>query len=63
MEISANLVSFVVFLSSVVTLHAVELTFELQDRDTQCFYEEIKKGEQSTVEFQVRSVMANSRVR
>jgi len=32
---------------------SVELTFELQDRDTQCFYEEIKKGEKSTVEFQV----------
>ena len=33
---------------------AVELTFELQDRDTQCFFEDMKKGEQSTLEFQVR---------
>lgn len=32
---------------------AVELTFELQDRDTQCFFEDMKKGEQSTLEFQV----------
>ena len=34
---------------------ASEFTFELPDRDTQCFYEEILNGTRCTLEFQVRS--------
>jgi len=30
-----------------------ELTFELPDNEKQCFYEEVKMGEKSTLEFQV----------
>ena len=45
-----------VLIASVLPVFGVELTFELQDRDTQCFFEEIKKGDKSTVEFQVRFV-------
>ncbi|XP_055333835.1 transmembrane emp24 domain-containing protein 7-like [Paramacrobiotus metropolitanus] len=49
-----NVCRVYVFLSCyLLAVSAVELTFELQDRDTQCFFEDIKKGEQSTVEFQV----------
>ena len=33
---------------------AVEFTFELPDRDRQCFYEEIKQGTRGTLEYQVR---------
>lgn len=33
---------------------AGELTFELPDNEKQCFYEDIKAGEKTTVEFQVR---------
>ena len=33
--------------------YCVELTFELPDSAKQCFFEEIKEGEESTVEFQV----------
>lgn len=40
-------------LLSVLHAAAVELTFELQERDTQCFYERVKKGEKAMVEFQV----------
>lgn len=32
---------------------ATELMFELPDRDTQCFYEEIDKGVSSVLEYQV----------
>ena len=32
---------------------AVEFTFELPDRDRQCFYEEIKQGTRGTLEYQV----------
>lgn len=31
----------------------VELTFELPDNQKQCFHEEIKKGDESTIDFQV----------
>lgn len=30
-----------------------ELTFELPDSEKQCFFEQIEKGVQSTIEFQV----------
>lgn len=33
---------------------AMEMMFELPDRDTQCFYEDIDKGVSSTLEYQVR---------
>ena len=32
---------------------AVEFTFELPDRDRQCFHEEIKQGTKGTLEYQV----------
>jgi len=44
---------FLVIFHAVFPALGVELTFELQDRDTQCFFEEIKKGDKSTIEFQV----------
>jgi protein ERP2 len=34
-------------------LMAVELTFELPDSAKQCFHEEIRQGNKSTIEFQV----------
>lgn len=51
-----NLLLLTTFSSYFVATKAVELTFELQDRDTQCFFEDIKKNEQSTVEYQVNHV-------
>ena len=39
--------------ASVWSSLAVELTFELPDRDQQCFYEEIKQGTRGTLEYQV----------
>lgn len=33
---------------------AVELTFELPDNAKECFYEEIEKGTECTLEYQVR---------
>jgi emp24/gp25L/p24 family/GOLD len=33
--------------------HCVELTFELEDNAKQCFYEEIKKNQTATLEYQV----------
>ena len=36
-------------------LHAIELTFELPDNANQCFYEELKAGTESVIEYQVRS--------
>jgi len=41
-------------LALVSTALAVELTFELPDNAKQCFYEDIRQGTDSTVEFQVR---------
>jgi protein ERP2 len=35
------------------TIQAIELTFELPDSDTQCFYEDIEKDTDCTIEFQV----------
>lgn len=46
------------FFLSLLTLSwhcgAMEMMFELPDRDTQCFYEDIDKGVSSTLEYQVR---------
>ena len=36
---------------------AVELTFELPDNEKQCFYEDIKAGEKTSVEFQVSATV------
>ena len=38
---------------SVWSSFAVEFTFELPDRDRQCFYEDIKQGTKGTLEYQV----------
>ncbi|KAK2717921.1 transmembrane emp24 domain-containing protein 7-like [Artemia franciscana] len=32
---------------------SVELTFEVQDKGSECFYQDLTKGESSTIEFQV----------
>lgn len=40
-----------VFISVVL---GTELTFELPDSEKQCFFEQIEKGVQSTIEFQVK---------
>ena len=34
-------------------VEATELSFELPDRDRQCFYEDLEKGTKCTLEFQV----------
>lgn len=33
--------------------HGTELTFELPDKATQCFYEEIKEGTKAIIDYQV----------
>lgn len=48
------LASILVLLCSVLwRCQATELMFELPDRDRQCFYEEIEKGDRCTLEYQV----------
>ena len=39
---------------------SVELTFELPDNAKECFYQQMDKGANATVEFQVNSDVANS---
>ena len=51
-------VSLVLLLACLPCLLAVELTFELPDSAKQCFHEEIRQGNKSTVEFQVREAVA-----
>ena len=51
---SRLLVVLVVLCVCVWSSLAVEFTFELPDRDRQCFYEEIKQGTRGTLEYQVR---------
>ncbi|XP_037068469.1 transmembrane emp24 domain-containing protein 7-like [Pollicipes pollicipes] len=48
-----TLLGLLICLSLVYICTAVELTFELPDNEKQCFYEDIKAGEKTTVEFQV----------
>ena len=43
----------VLLYASVWSSLAVEFTFELPDRDQQCFHEEIKQGTKGTLEYQV----------
>lgn len=47
----------VLILTCLVTSgNAVELTFELPDNAKECFHEDIEKGVETTLEFQVKSV-------
>lgn len=48
----SNIVMFVI-LSCRFTISAVELSFELPDNARECFYEEIKKNQTATLEYQV----------
>ena len=43
----------VVLCTSLASSLAVEFTFELPDRDRQCFHEEVKQGTRGTLEYQV----------
>lgn len=42
-----------IMLNTVTYCQGTEFMFELPDRDRQCFYEEIKKGVSSNLEYQV----------
>lgn len=54
---SGLLVLLVAVVWLLLQAEATELTFELPDRDKQCFYEQIEKGISCTLEYQVaRSV-------
>lgn len=41
------------FLGRRIIVNSVELTFELPDNARECFFEEIKKNQTATLEFQV----------
>lgn len=43
----------IVVLTLFGALFGIELTFELPDNQNQCYYEDIKKGTDCTIEFQV----------
>lgn len=43
----------ILVLSSFVFAGSVELTFELPDNAKECFYQEMKKNDSATLEFQV----------
>ena len=47
------LFAFSISFSALYISSAVELTFELPDNEKQCYYEDIKAGEKTSVEFQV----------
>jgi len=42
-----------IWLCALAYIHAIELTFELPDNANQCFYEDITKDTESTIEMQV----------
>ena len=42
---------------------ATELTFELKENDEQCFFEEVNKGDNSNIEFEVRKSPSSARPR
>ncbi|XP_076081356.1 transmembrane emp24 domain-containing protein 7-like isoform X2 [Mytilus galloprovincialis] len=50
-----KLIGVIAVLSLLSVVFAGELTFELPDNERQCFFEQIEKGVQSTLEFQVIS--------
>ncbi|XP_052084367.1 transmembrane emp24 domain-containing protein 7-like isoform X2 [Mytilus californianus] len=52
---SEKLIGIIALLSLLSVVFAGELTFELPDNERQCFFEQIEKGVQSTLEFQVIS--------
>ncbi|CAC5404389.1 TMED7 [Mytilus coruscus] len=52
---SEKLIGVIAVLSLLSVVFAGELTFELPDNERQCFFEQIEKGVQSTLEFQVIS--------
>lgn len=47
------LVLFIILITQGRVSRSTELTFELPDRKTECFYEEIEKGTKSVIDFQV----------
>lgn len=47
------LIKFITLLAFTPYIRSVELTFELPDAAEQCFYEDIKQGTKSTIEYQV----------
>ena len=40
---------------------ATELTFELKENDEQCFFEEVNKGDNSNIEFEVKLIAKSTR--
>lgn len=48
-----RIISVLAFVCTVHTSLCGELTFELPDNEKMCFHEEVAKGEQATLEFQV----------
>lgn len=44
---------FLILIFKIEKIKSVQLTFELPDNERQCFYEDIKKGEETIVEYQV----------
>ena len=54
MDSLQSILTLVVLLAlCVLPVECVELSFELEDNAKQCFYEDLKKGSKSTLEFQV----------
>lgn len=51
--LAAALVAVAVVCLCAVGARATELTFELPDKEKQCFYEELTKDEEVTIDFQV----------
>ena len=62
-RLKANMLAviFLLYMSAWSSV-AVEFTFELPDRDRQCFYEEIKQGTKGTLEYQVTNPTIGKRV-
>jgi len=48
-----NILFLIAFVCLTRIVYSVELTFELADNAKECFYEEIKKDQTATIEFQV----------
>lgn len=44
---------YFILLSNLICVYSVELTFDLPDNARECFYEEIKKNQTATLEYQV----------
>lgn len=52
-KVLASGIFLLAFLGCRITVNSVELTFELADNARECFYDEIKKNQTATLEFQV----------